>query len=63
MTLKCELMSYGNSLGLPLGLEAPDMTPNGVTFLSFLDAEMCAASPLLCPPWVLRFDMFQATST
>ena len=23
-------------LGLPLGLEAPIMTPNGVTFLSFL---------------------------
>ena len=28
-----ELLSRGHSLGLPLGLEAPIMTPNGVIFL------------------------------
>ena len=30
-----ELLSQDSSLGLPLGLEAPVMTPNGVTFLFF----------------------------
>ena len=30
-----ELLSQDNSLGLPLGLEAPVMTPNGVNFLFF----------------------------
>ena len=29
-----ELLSWDGSLGLPLGLEALVMTPNGVTFLS-----------------------------
>ena len=37
-----ELLSKDSSLGLPLylGLEAPVMTPNGVTFLYFLGAEL-----------------------
>ena len=30
-----ELLSQDSSLGLPLGLEAPAMTPNGVTFHLF----------------------------
>ena len=30
-----ELLSQGNSLGLPLGLEAPVKTPNEVIFLFF----------------------------
>ena len=40
------------TLGLPLGLEAPVMTPNGVTFLFFLLDQMaallCMVSPADC---------------
>ena len=33
--LLLELLSQDSSLGLPLGQEAPVMTPNGVIFLFF----------------------------
>ena len=33
MKKRYELLPQGNSLGLPLGLEAPVMTPNGVIFI------------------------------
>ena len=34
LLVNSELLCQDNSLGLPLGLEAPVMTPNGVIFLS-----------------------------
>ena len=42
-----ELLSEDNSLGLPLGLEAPCMTPNSVFFF------------LLTAKWLALFDMCQ----
>ena len=38
------LQWYCLSLGLPLGLEAPVMTPNGVFFFSFLSTVVLIAS-------------------
>ena len=39
---------YANALGLPLGLEAHVMTPNGVIILLFLYASVCAAVHACC---------------
>ena len=37
-----ELLSQDNSIGLPLGSEAPVMTPNGVLFLFFSSDEVAS---------------------
>ena len=43
-TAPIELLSEGNSLGLPLGLKAPIMAPNGGNFLFFFSFIATAAT-------------------